>query len=117
MNIVKESIVIGMTIAILILAGPTNVYSKQTQSGNSTNSSNRITGLSTTTPSDYATKPGAFLSECKFTSNAVPDLTNATNIAFNQHDLGVNHWTLKPSANGPTSGAYVCILEIVPNRP
>ena len=117
MDIVKESIVIGMTIAILILVGPMNVYAKNSQSASSTNSSGGITDLSTTTPSNYATKPGAFLSKCNFTSNAVPDLTNATNIAFNQHDLGVNHWTLKPSANGPTSGAYVCILEIVPNRP
>jgi hypothetical protein len=117
MKIVKESIVVGITIAILILVAPTNLYAKQSQSASSTNSSSGITGLSTTTPSDYATKPGAFLSKCKFTSNAVPDLKNATSIAFNQHELGVNHWTLKPSANGPTSGGYVCILEIVPNRP
>ena len=50
-------------------------------------------------------------------SNAVSDVTNGTSIAFNQHDLVVNHCTLKPSANGPTSGAYVCILDIVPNHP
>jgi len=117
MKIVKKSIVLGITIAILILVAPTNVYAKQSQSASSTNSSSGITGLSITTPSDYATKPGAFLSKCKFTSNAVPDVKNATSIAFNQHELGVNHWTLKPSANGPTSGAYVCILEIVLNRP
>jgi len=54
---------------------------------------------------------------CYFTSNAIPDVKNGTSIAFNQHELGVNHWTLKPSVNGPTSGAYVCLLEIVPNRP
>jgi hypothetical protein len=117
MKIVKESIVVGLTIAILILVGPTNVYAKNSQSASNTNSSSGITGLSTTTSSDYATKPGAFLSKCNFTSNAVPDLKNGTSIAFNQHELGVHHWTLKPSANGPTSGAYLCILEIVHNRP
>ena len=117
MKIVKESIVVGITIAILILAWPMNVYAKTSPSVSNTNSSSGITGLSTTTPSDYATKPGAFLSKCKFNSNAVADLTNGTSIAFNQHELGVHHWTLKPSTNGPTSGAYVCILEIVPNRP
>ena len=117
MKIVKDSIVVGMTIAILILMVSTNVYAKNSPSASSTNSSSGITGLSTTTPSDYATKPGAFLSKCNFNSNAVPDLTNGTSIAFNQHELGVHHWTLKPSTNGPTSGAYVCILEIVPNRP
>lgn len=117
MKIAKESIVAGMTIAILILVGPMNVYAKNSPSAISTNNSNGITSLSTTTTSDYATKPGAFLSKCKFSSNAVPDITNATSIAFNQHELGLHHWTLKPSANGPTSGAYVCILEIVPNRP
>jgi hypothetical protein len=117
MKIVKESIAVVMTIAILMLVAPTNVYAKQSQSASSTNSSSGITGLSTTTSSSYATKPGAFLSKCIFSSNAVPDLKNATSIAFNQHELGVNHWTLKHSANGPTSGAYVCILEIVPNRP
>jgi hypothetical protein len=117
MKIVKESIVLGMTIAILILMGPANVYAKNLPSTSSTNNSSRITGFSTTTPSDYAAKPGAFLSKCNFNSNAVPDLKNGTSIAFNQHELGVHHWALKPSANGPTSGAYVCILEIVPNRP
>jgi hypothetical protein len=119
MNIMKESIVIGMTIAILILVGQTSAYSKYSQSvsGINSSSSTGISGLSTTSSSDYATKPGAFLSKCKFTSNVHADLTNTTNIAFNQHDLGANHWTLKPSANGPTSGAYVCILEVVPNRP
>ena len=117
MKIVKESIVVVMTIAILILVVPTIVYAKQSQSASSTNSSSGITGLSTTTPSDYETKPGAFLSKCYFTSNAIPDVKNGTSIAFNQHELGVNHWTLKPSVNGPTSGAYVCLLEIVPNRP
>src|SRR6476469_6202644 len=90
---------------------------QKTQSASNTNSSSGITGLSTTTPSDYATKPGAFLSKFYFTSNAIPDVKNWTSIAFNQHELGVNHWTLKPSVNGPTSGAYVCLLEFVPNRP
>ena len=117
MKIVKESLVIGMIIPLLILVGPSNVYAKHSSSTNSTSSSSGITTLSTTTPSNYATKPGAFLSKCNFTSNAVSDVTNGTSIAFNQHDLGVNHWTLKPSVNGPTRGAYVCILDIVPNRP
>ena len=106
-----------MTIAILILAGPMSVYAKQSQSESSTNSSSGTTALSFTTPSGYATKPGAFLSKCIFDSNAVPDIKNVTNIAFNQHDLGVNHWTLKHSPNGPERGAYVCILDVVPNRP
>ena len=105
----------GMAIAILILLVPTNVHAKQSQTGSSTNSSSATSALSFTT-TGYAVKPGAFLSKCTFNSNAVPDLKNVTNIAFNQHDLGTNHWALKPSANGPTSGAYVCILEIVPNR-
>jgi hypothetical protein len=117
MKIAKELIVVGMTIAILILVEPMDVYAKNSTSTTSTNSISGITSLSTTTPSDYATKPGAFLSKCKFNSNAVPDITNGTSIAFNQHELGLHHWTLKPSANGPTSGAYVCVLEIVPNRP
>jgi hypothetical protein len=117
MKIVKESIVVGMIIAILILVGLTNVYAKNSPSASNTNSGSGITGLSTTTPSDYATKPGAFLSKCYFTSNAVPDVKNGTSIAFNQHELAVNHWNLKPSVNGPTSGAYVCLLEIVPNHP
>ena len=117
MKIVKESLVIGMIIPLLILVGPSNVYAKHSSSTNSTSSSSGITTLSTTTPSNYATKPGAFLSKCNFTYNAVSDVTNGTSIAFNQHDLGVNHWTLKPSVNGPTRGAYVCILDIVPNRP
>jgi hypothetical protein len=117
MKIAKESIVAGMTIAIVILVVPMNVYAKDSPSASSTNSNSGIAGLSTITPSDYATKPGAFLSKCNFNSNSVPDLTNGTSIAFNQHELGLHHWTLKPSANGPTSGAYVCILEIVPNRP
>jgi hypothetical protein len=117
MKIVKESIIVGMTIAILIFMAPINVYAKQLQSTSSNVNSGGTTSLSTTTPSGYATKPGAFLSKCNFISNAVPDLKNATSIAFNQHELGVNHWTLKPSANGPTSGAYICILEVVPNHP
>jgi hypothetical protein len=70
MKVVKESIVVGMTIAILILVGPANVYAKNSPSASSTDSSNGIAGLSTTTPSDYATKPGAFLSKCNFNSNA-----------------------------------------------
>lgn len=117
MKIAKESIVAGMTIAIIILVVPMNVYAKDSPSASSNNSNSGIARLSTITPSDYATKPGAFLSKCNFNSNSLPDLTNGTSIAFNQHELGLHHWTLKPSENGPTSGAYVCILEIVPNRP
>jgi hypothetical protein len=117
LRIVKEAIVAGMTIAILILMMSTNVNARQSESTSNIDSSIGIIGLSTSAPSDYATKPGAFLSKCNFTSNAVPDLKNLTNIAFNQPDLRVNHWTLKPSANGPTSGSYSCLLEIVPNRP
>ena len=90
---------------------------QKTQSASNTNSGSEFTGLSTTTPSDYATKPGAFLSKCYFTPDAVPDVKNWTSIAFNQHELGVNQWILKPSVNGPTSGSYVCLREIVPNRP
>jgi hypothetical protein len=108
MKIAKESLVVGMIIPVLILVGSTNVYAKDSHSTSSTSS---------TTPSNYVTTPGAFLSKCNFTSNAVSDVTNGTSIAFNQRDLGVNHWTLKPSPNGPTSGAYVCILDIVPNPP
>jgi hypothetical protein len=116
MNIMRESVLIGITIAILIFLVPTNVYAKQPQSGSSSNSSIAASALSFTT-SGYAVKPGAFLSKCTFNSNAVPDLKNVTNIAFNQHDLELNHWSLKHSSSGPTSGAYVCILEIEPNRP
>ena len=59
MKIVKESLVIGMIIPLLILVGPSNVYAKHSSSTNSTSSSSGITTLSTTTPSNYATKPGA----------------------------------------------------------
>jgi hypothetical protein len=111
MKIAKESLVVVMIIPVLILVGPTNMYAKDSPSTSSTSST------SSTTPSNYAIKPGAFLSKCNFTSNAISDVTNGTSIALNQHDLGENHWTLKPSPNGPTRGAYVCLLEIVPNRP
>ena len=67
MKIVKESL---MIIPVLILVGPSNVYAKHSSSTSSTSSSSGITGLSTTTPSNYATKPGAFLSKSNFTSNA-----------------------------------------------
>ena len=113
MKIVKESLVMGMIIPVLILVGSTNVYAKHSSNTSSTSNSSGITFPITS----YATNPGAFLSKCNFTSNAVSDVTNGTSIAFNQHDLGVNHWILKPSTSGPTSGAYVCILDIVPNRP
>ena len=116
MNIVKESIVVEIIITILILVGPVNVYAKLSQSASSANSSSGIADFSTAKSSDYTTKPGAFLSKCHYSLNAVSDFKNATSIAFNPNELGLNHWILKPSA-GPTSGAYVCLLEIVPNRP
>ena len=116
MKIVKESIVVVMTISILILVGPTNVYAKHHRVRAVLTVAVGLPDLSTTTPSDYTTKPGAFLSKCNFTSNAVPDLKNGTSIAFNQHEWDTS-LDSKPSANGPTSGAYMCILEIVPNRP
>jgi hypothetical protein len=108
MNKLAMTTGISSIIPVLILVGPTNLYAKDLHSTSSTSS---------TTPSNYATTPEAFLSKCNFTSNAISDVTNGTSIAFSQHDLGINHWTLKPSPNGPTKGAYVCVLEIVPNRP
>jgi hypothetical protein len=60
-----------MIIPVLILVGPSNVYAKHSSSTSSTSSSSGITGLSTTTPSNYATKPGAFLSKCNFTSFSI----------------------------------------------
>jgi hypothetical protein len=66
-------------------------------------------------PTNYSTTPPAFLSKCKFTLNAVPDVTNGTSIAFNQNELQNNHWTLKPSGKGPQQGGYVCILAVVPS--
>ena len=116
MEIVKETIAIGIIITILILVGPMNVYAKPLQSENRANSTSAIADFSTKIPTEYATKPGAFLSKCHYSSSAVSDIKNATSIAFNQHELGLNHWILKPS-NGPTSGAYICLLEIVPNIP
>jgi hypothetical protein len=52
-----------MIIPVLILVGPSNVYAKHSSSPSSTSSSSGITGLSTATPSNHATKPGAFLSK------------------------------------------------------
>jgi len=60
----------GIAIPVLILVGQSNVYAKHSSSTSSTSSSSGITGLSTTTPYNYATKSGAFLSKCNFTSNA-----------------------------------------------
>jgi len=44
-----------------------------------------------TAPTNYATTPAAFISKCKFTLTAVPDVTNGTSSAFNQHELQANH--------------------------
>jgi hypothetical protein len=73
------------------------------------------TKAAATNPTNYATTPAAFISKCKFTLNAVPDATNGTSIAFNQHELQANHWTLNPSGKGPQQGGYVCILAVVPS--
>ncbi len=98
--------------SIFILFAPHVVAQAKTSSQHTSNAT--PTTAAATTPPNYATKPMAFISKCNFTSKAVPGVTNGTSIAFNQHELQVNHWTLKPSATGLVGG-YVCILAIVPS--
>lgn len=53
-----------------------------------------------TTPTNYATTPAAFISKCKFSLTAIPDVTNGTSIAFDQHE-SLDSETL---GKGPTAG-------------